>query len=271
MSRTQDRSTPGRHRPRGRRALRRRGIEILDSGRRYTLGRGGDTYYVWEKRKPKNLVEHDWEGSARQEFWRLEEQGQVTRRRRWTKVGVVVGLLLAYGIAVAVVLAVNDASRSPSGPVPAQVEALGTVAAGHALNPEGGFAFQVPEGWLLKDAGPTSEIASPDGSVSISMTTAPDGALDEASASFVDHLLTAWSDAETEPAHSRTVGTLPALSVSGTATDQAGEQIRFVSVVVDSGERNHAISVSVPESWDAVAFMPAVDELLSSFSPVDAP
>jgi hypothetical protein len=40
--------------------------------------------------------------------------------------------------------------------------------------------------------------------------------------------------------------------------------------VVDSGERNHAISVSVPEAWDAVAFMPAVDELLSSFSPVEA-
>jgi hypothetical protein len=250
--------------------MRRRGIEILDSGRRHTLGRAGDTYYVWEKRKPKNLVAHDWEGSARQEFWRLEEQALVTRRRRRTKVGVVLGLLCAYALAVAVVLYVNDGSRSVSGPVPMQVEPRGTVAGGRSLNPEGGFSFRAPAGWLVEEAGPTTEIASPDGTVSVSMTAAPDGNLDEATASFVEDLLTAWSDAETEPAHSRTVGTLPALSVSGTAADQAGERIRFVAVVVDSGERNHAISVSVPEAWDAVAFMPAVDELLSSFSPVEA-
>lgn len=251
--------------------MRRRGIELLDSGRSYTLGRAGDTYYVWEKRKPKNRVDHDWEGSARQEFWRLEEQARVTRRRRWTKLGAVAGLLLAYGTAVAVVLYVNDGPQSASGPVAEQVEGPGAVAAGHVLNPVGGFTFRVPEGWLLEETGPTTEIASPDGTVSISMTTAPAGALEEATSSFVGELLTAWSDAETEPARSRTVGALPALSVSGTATDQAGERIRFVSVVVHSGQGNHAISVSVPESWDAVAFMPAVDELLSSFSPVDAP
>lgn len=251
--------------------MRRRGIELLDSGRSYTLGRAGDTYYVWEKRKPKNLVDHDWEGSARQEFWRLEEQARVTRRRRWTKVGAVVGLLLAYGIAVAVVLYVNDGSQSPPGPVAEQAEGPEAAAAGHILNPVGGFTFRVPEGWLVEEDGPTTEVTSPDGTVSISMTTAPEGALDEATASFVGDLLAAWSDAETEPARSRTVGALPALSVSGTATDQAGERIRFVSVVVHSGQGNHAISVSVPESWDAVAFMPAVDELLSSFSPVAAP
>ena len=250
--------------------MRRRGIELLDSGRRYTLGRAGDTYYVWEKRKPKNVVEHDWEGSARQEFWRLEERVRVARRRRWTKVGAVGGLLLAYGVAVGVVLYVNDGPQSASEPVAGRAEGPGTVAAGHVLNRLGGFTFRAPQGWLVDEAGPTTEIASPDGTVSISMTTAPDGALDEAAAAFVGDLVTTWSDAETEPARPRTVGALPALSVSGTAIDQAGERIRFVSVVVHSGQGNHAISVSVPESWDAVAFMPAVDELLSSFSPVDA-
>jgi hypothetical protein len=57
--------------------------------------------------------------------------------------------------------------------------------------------------------------------------------------------------------------------VSGTAIDETGRSIRFMALVVDSGERNHAISIAVPRTWDPVTFMPAIEELLSSFKPVD--
>ena len=51
------------------------------------------------------------------------------------------------------------------------------------------------------------------------------------------------------------------LSVAGSAIDETGDPIRFLSIVLDSGARDHAISVSVPRAWNAALFMPAVDVL----------
>ena len=277
MNRTQDRSAPGRHRARGKRAARRRGLEIVSSGRRYVLGRRDGfeprdvTYYVWEKRKPRQWVEHESEVNARQELWWLEERARVERRGRWTRAAMVAGLVIAYGIAAGVVLYVNDGPGALSTSVPARIDRLGAVAAGRYLNPEGSFTFRAPDGWFLESSGPTTELSSPDRTVSISMTTAPDGAIGDASESVVHDLADAWREAEIEPAQTRNVGALPAISVSGTATDVTGEPIRFLSVVVDSGEHNHAISVAVPRTWDPVSFMPAIEELLSSFKPLEAP
>jgi hypothetical protein len=64
------------------------------------------------------------------------------------------------------------------------------------------------------------------------------------------------------------VSGLPAIAVGGTATDVTGP-IRFLSIVVDAGDRNHAIEVAVPRAWDAATFMPDVEEILASFEPIE--
>jgi hypothetical protein len=252
-------------RNRSRRA-RRPQVEIIESGRRYAWGRQGDAYSVWKKRRPAETLEHTWAANARQEFRWLEQQAQLRRRRMWTRLFVAGGLVLVYPVAVGISLYVNRSS--PSTLQQAQVDTVGVAVAERYVNVEGGFAFRAPQDWSVRSAASTTEVASPGGTVTISIQAAPDGDIDVASETFVESLTTGWTDTQAEAPKSRTVGDLPAVSVSGTAVDETGSPIRFLSIVADSGVRNHAISLAVPRTWDAVSFMPAIEEVLSSFRPL---
>lgn len=141
---------------------------------------------------------------------------------------------------------------------------------GRYVNPQGGYAFRVPEGWGVRVAASTTEVSSPTGSVTISIQIAPEGDIEATPRAFVAALSAGWTDTTPEKPRTRTVGGLPASSVGGTAVDQTGAHIRFLAIVVDSGARIHAISVSVP-ARDTETFLPAIEEILSSFTPLDGP
>jgi hypothetical protein len=269
VSRTQDRPTSHRHRARSKRdgVTRRRlsEVHVLEAGRRYVLGRRGDTYYVWQRRRRGEPAEHAWEDNARQEFLWLERQAQARRRRRWLRFLVVLGAVFAYAVAVAAVLFLTRSSTSTEAP-PAAPRAA--TAAGPHVNEDGSFGFTVPEGWTIDVDGARTEVTSPSGTVTVAVGPAPDGPVREASQETLDDLTTGWATARTEAPRERTVSGLPAIAVGGTATDVTGP-IRFLSIVVDAGDRNHAIEVAVPRAWDAATFMPDVEEILASFEPIE--
>ena len=269
MSRTQEPSAPTT-RPRGRArrhaSEQRRDVEIIESGRRYSWGRRGDEYYIWDKRNPGDSLGHSWEANARREFGWLERQAQLRRRRRWSRLLVAVGLICVVAAPVAIMLYADATSSSTSEQAAPEVPATE-----RHINAEGGYAFRVPTGWSVQSAASATEVTSPTGTATISIQVASEGELDAASVAFVGNLVATWTDAQTEEPQPRTVGELPAVSVGGTAVDESGRPLRFLSILVDTGTRNHAISVSVPESSDAVSFMPAIEEILSSFKPLEAP
>ena len=269
MSRTQDRSPTIRHRPlpgRRRSLAHRHNIELIEAGRRYSLGRRDDVYCIWEKRNPAEVIEHRWVANARREFRWLERQARLRRRGLWVR--LLVGTILVVAVAAPVAL---DMYADGWFPAVAGGQGPQALSIGRYVNPQGGYAFRVPEGWDVRAAASTTEVSSPTGSVTISIQIAPEGDIEATPREFVAALSAGWTDTTTEKPRTRTVGGLPASSVGGTAVDETGAPIRFLSIVVDSGTRNHAISVSVPAREETETFLPEIEEILASFTPLDAP
>jgi hypothetical protein len=240
---------------------------VFEKGRRYSWGRRGATYYIWDKRHPSDALGHSWEANAQREFRWLEQEAAHRRRRRWKRLSIAVGLVLIVLTTIAIgVKATGEPTQNR-----APVEPTLGQEVGRYVNVQGGYGFSAPSGWSVLSASSTAQVTSPGGTVTISIQVAPEGAVGTASNAFVSDLAAAWTDVQTEAALPRTAGDLPGLSVAGSAIDETGDPIRFLSIVVDSGARNHAISVSVPRAWNAALFMPAVDVVLASFEPVDAP
>ncbi len=220
---------------------RRREVEIIEAGRRYSWGRRGDAYYVWDKRSPGESLGHSREASARREFRWLEQEAQIRRRRTRLRLLVIAGLICVAAAPTAIVMYSDDPSAPPQAE---EVEANGPK---RYVNAEGGYGFRVPRRWLVQTSESTTRVTSPNGKVAISVLVAPQGDLDVVSEASITNIAAAWTDTTTEVSQPRTVGDLPALSVGGTAVDESGTPIRFLSIVIDSGPRNHAIWVSVPE------------------------
>ena len=269
MSRTQDPpAVSDRPLPRRRRPLaRRHNLELLESGRRYALGRRGDVYCIWEKGTRGEMLEHSWESNARQEFRWLERQDQRRRSRRLVRLSVGLALVLTVAASVAIGLYARDWFPSTEQSETTQIEATDRY-----VNAPGGYAFRIPEGWNVGASGPTTEVTSPTGAVTVSIQTAPDGDIVAASQDVAEGLTMGWTGTEFELPRARSVGDqLPASSIGGTAVDSNGDPLRFLSIVVDSGASNHAITVRVPDGQGlAETSPPAIEELLSSFKPVDA-
>ena len=266
MSRTQDPQSP--HTPvrpshngsaRVQSLPRRHEVEVVEAGRRYSWGRRGDAYFVWDKRSPGESLGHSGEASARREFRWLEQEAQIRRRRSRLRLLVIAGLICVAAAPTAIVMYADDSSSPPQADV---VEANGPQ---RYVNAEGGYGFRVPSRWHVQTSESTTQVTSPNGNVAISVLVAPQGDLDVVSEASIANIAAAWTDTTTEVSQPRTVGDLPALSVGGSAVDESGTPIRFLSIVIDSGTRNHAIWVSVPESWDAATFLPSIEQILTSF------
>ena len=247
---------------------RRDDAVVFETGRRYSWGRRGDTYYIWDKRQPGDKLGHAWEANAQREFRWLEQEAAHRRRRRWRRLSIVVGLVVTTLIAVGI--GVRGDGWTDDEPVAGRARRSVT-RSGATSTSRADTGSDAPSGWSVLSASSTAQVMSPGGTVTISIQVAPEGAVGTASDAFVSDLAAAWTDVQIEAALPRTAGELPGLSVAGSAIDETGDPIRFLSIVLDSGARNHAISVSVPRAWNAALFMPAVDVLLASFEPVDAP
>lgn len=271
LSRTQDPSSSTRHRvrpwrldvPRPSHAPQRRDMETIESGRRFSWGRRGDAYYVWDKRTPGESRGHSGEATARREFRWLEQEAKVRRHRRRMRLLIGAGLICIAAAPAAIVM-YADGSAGQSQPVADAVEPK------RLVNDEGGYGFRVPAGWTVQTSESSSRVTSPNGSATISVLVAPEGDIGAVSEASLVSIASDWTDTQAEAPQARTVGDLPAMSVGGTAIDGSGEPIRFLSIVIDSGVRNHAIWVSVPETADAATFLPSIEEILESFKPREA-
>jgi hypothetical protein len=138
-----------------------------------------------------------------------------------------------------------------------------------SVNDEGGYAFRYPTNWIVDPLGSRTELTDPSGDASVSMDVAPDGRSDQVLTSLLPTLTANWSLVKTEGPILRHVGRDPAISVGGTAV-AGGRLIRFLAVVIDGGDRNYLISVSVPQERDPVTITPQIEGIVSSFDSLPA-
>lgn len=271
LSRTQDPSSSTRHRVRLRRldvarssrAPQRRDMETVESGKRFSWGRRGEAYYVWANRTPGESRGHSGEAAARREFRWLEQEAKVRRRRLSMRLLIGAGLLCIAAAPAVIVMYADGSAGQPQ-------QVADAVEPKRLVNDEGGYSFRAPAGWSVQTEGSSSLVTNPNGNATISVLVAPEGDIAAASEASIGSIAADWTDTQAETPQARTLGDLPAISVGGTAIDGSGEPIRFLLIVIDSGVRNHAIWVSVPENADAATFLPSIEEILESFKPREA-
>jgi len=240
-------------------------MEVIGSGKRYSWGRRGDAYYVWDKRSPGESLGHAGKDNADREFRWLEQEERIRRRRRRTRLLIAAGLV-CVAAAPAAIVRFADGPSSEQRADPAEAARRERY-----VDAEGGYGFRVPGGWSVRGSGSTTQVASPDGNAVVSILVAPPGDIEAASEASVESISADWTDAQSEAPRPRTVGDLPALSAGGTAIDGSGAPIRFLSIVIDSGTRNHAIWVTVPQAVDAGSFLPSIEKILASFKALEGP
>lgn len=138
------------------------------------------------------------------------------------------------------------------------------------VNGPGGYAFRTPSSWELREVGPLAEIVSPNGDIVITFERRARGSLEEASERLVASLLETRSNSELVGQRRELIANSPALLVSGTATEDTGEAIRFLAITVRGEPRSYAISIIVPAGSNPEQVLPRIEEIVTSFRTLDA-
>ena len=258
-------------------------VEVIRAGSRYVWGRGRDFYGIWDQQHPDDPIA-TFDGSSRSDGWRyfqeLEWEAKPIKPRH--RLGHWIGrsLLVLLAFVVVALLGVIGfllaSNRTLEGSIfdltneaasGGETGAQPTVFVRHE-NVDGGYAFRYPSSWVPVDGSTGTELSSVDAGVTLAFAVTSERRIAVAAESIVRSLTGGWTDVEREPRHPRTVGAFDAVSVSGTGTDEAGRQIRFLVVAIDGGDRNFTIRVLVPREFDAAAVLPGVEEVVASFEPL---
>ena len=142
--------------------------------------------------------------------------------------------------------------------------AAATIPTARSVNDEGGYAFRHPTDWNVAQIGTRTELTDPSGDVSLSIDVAADGEGDQVLTGTLPTLTANWSLVKTEGPILRHVDGRPAVSVGGTGV-AGGHLIRFLAIVIDGGDRNYLLFVSVPQERDPVTVTPQIEATVSSF------
>lgn len=178
----------------------------------------------------------------------------------------------------------DPASEAPQGEDPAAAEeAPGDISAGgiepvvgeefrfateRHINELGGYAFAYPPKWQLTEDGAVSKITTANRDVLVSFGLGPAGSLASASERFMTILERSYDDFELVETRSKTFGANPGFQYKGTAVNQSGLPIRFLTVVMQGRFGNYAIA-SFTASDAGGKYTADIREVLRSFRTAD--
>ena len=243
------------------------GRETINVGVHYSWGVGHAGFEVWDNKRPDDPVatfDDASRYSAWQRFKSLESAAQERHRRRasriarWGRRFALVGVpVLAAGLLAAMLVRGNDRSGLHDG-------SRGDAVTGTWFrNTAGDYRFRLPAGWTAQERSTATEVRSPDGAVDASIDVVSGGDIADVAPRVFGSLTSGWTDVQVESPVQRS-GSVPGHRVNGIATDASGRPIRFLGIVIDTGARNLAMSVSVPQDWDPVATLPEIDQIIDS-------
>ena len=239
-------------------------------GRWYSWGYVHDSYAVWKGRRshrPVAVFGPASKADAERRFKDLESAASVRSARRrsrvltWGRRVAIGAIIAAIGVGVGALLVVLQGS--PEGTDAAPPERAGATPSRYD-DPLGAYSVRVPQGWQVVTVSDQARLVSPDGTVSISIETVPAGDLDEAADAFTASAAAAWHNVSLEAPVRRDLGGDASVALGGTALDASGARMRFLAIVVESGDTNHGVLVQVPPEWDAATGFAPIAEIISS-------
>lgn len=178
------------------------------------------------------------------------------RRLRVAGIALLVIAVLVAGMAFAGVFD-SDEAPPPGG--------SGVRGMTHHANRDGGYAFSYPSEWKLRDKGTTSTVTAPDSEQIVSFGNAPRGSLRRASRRFLAQIVGAYEDPVLSGAELQQVDGHRALAVAGEAINDAGVDIRFLTVTVVGGRNNYGIVVYTNAAASPTETLPVMQAILDSF------
>ena len=126
------------------------------------------------------------------------------------------------------------------------------------------YGFEYPASWTVHENARITSLENPNGRIRVRFGIGPSS--DQATAARSIHSLSdVTSDRDLIGMTREKIDGSSSLLVSGTAIDDEGRRVRFLSITVPGQSKNYAISILVPRRSDPVTVLPQIEEIVSSF------
>jgi hypothetical protein len=115
------------------------------------------------------------------------------------------------------------------------------------VNSLGGYSFDPPAGWAIRDHGSASELISPDAVVVVSFGAGRPGALPGAASALLRSIRGEYRDVRLDALDRTEVDHRPAVVASGDLRNDTGVRVRFLGIARRMAGENHVIAVFVSQ------------------------
>lgn len=188
---------------------------------------------------------------------------------------IMVGIALVTMATVAILIesaARQDARESarrvlgpPTGEMPDRSGSRSDLGVAEYVNGTYDYGFEYPASWTVRENAQITSLENPNGRIRVRFGIGPSSDLGTTAARSIHSLSDVTSDRNVIGMTREKVDGSSSLLVSGTAIDDGGQRVRFLSISVRGQPRNYAISILVPRRSDPVTVLPQIEEIVSSF------
>jgi hypothetical protein len=186
---------------------------------------------------------------------------------------IMVGIVLVTVATVAILI--EDGARQgaresarmlgpPAGATPDRSGSRSDLGVAEYVNGTHDYGFEYPASWTVHENARITSLENPNGRIRVRFGTGPSSDLETTAARSI-HSLTDTSDRDVIGMAREKIDGSSSLLVSGTAIDDGGRPVRFLSITVRGQSKNYAISILVPRRSDPITVLPQIEEIVSSF------
>jgi hypothetical protein len=187
-----------------------------------------------------------------------------TLRRVWSHIWLETVTLLGAGVMIGLVFMLSRSAVVPTIERPSRFHVDQTEAQGTHVNELGGYSFDPPSGWVVRDHGSVSELISPGAGVVVSFGVGQPGALPDAASGLLDSIRDEYQDVRVGAPARTQVDHRPAVAVAGDLRNDAGVRVRFFGIATRVAGETRVIAVFVSQPAPAHV-PPVVERVISSF------
>jgi hypothetical protein len=187
---------------------------------------------------------------------------------------IMVGIVLVTVATVGILIenaARQDARESermlgpPAGATPDRSGSRSDLGVAEYVNGTHDYGFEYPASWTVHENARITSLENPNGRIRVRFGTGPSSDLETTAARSIHSLTDVTSDRDVIGMTREKIDGSSSLLVSGTAIDDGGRPVRFLSITVRGQSKNYAISILVPRRSDPVTVLPQIEEIVSSF------
>jgi len=187
---------------------------------------------------------------------------------------IMVGIVLVTVATVAILI--EDAARQdaretarmlgpPAGATPDRSGSRSDLGMTEYVSGTHDYGFEYPASWTVHENAEITSLENPNGRIRVRFGIGPSSDQRTATARSIHSLSDVTSDRDVIGMTRERIDGASSLLVSGTAIDDGGRRVRFLSITVPGQSKNYAISILVPRRSDPVTVLPQIEEIVSSF------